>query len=592
MRCWLLLALFTSALSAAEHPLDKVYSRQVARVQRADDLRLFRRLSLQLRGTIPAPDETVAFLADKRKDKLKIYAADFLRSAEFAEYWGAWLGALFRERTKERDHVYGAFNAYLADALNRNKTYAQIVTEMLTATGNQKENPAASFYLRDMADPVQVAEYAGRLFYGQKVTCARCHNHPYDAAFTQKRYYAFAAFFAQTHAVGRIDFPVAEVGAVVPPQNIWDRFSAADRVLTQKLVQKWRKEHQQKLSAEEKKTVREKNKLEFMRLEYEPRFGVHMPADAGEGDALIEPVFLDGSAPKIKPGDDRRRALAAWLTSEKNPRFRRVLINRIWARLSGQKFFYPFDDWRADTKLTREPLLAHLDQQFLRQKTDIKALILHMVSSDAWARESAPSATADESKYFIPARLDSDQLFNALLTATRVSTVKNIGERGVQIGELRADFANLSGNKPPRVPVEKKREYAAACEVERPAPRNSFLAVFGAGDRTDIEDDEAAPTLEQVLVLLNGQVTRQLVRESAKDGSYFEKQYNETKGNRSVAEAAFLAVLNRPLADDEWQKIRDLTEPKYLKGKKKYSKDFTADLVWSLINSQEFIHVR
>lgn len=575
---------------AAEQPLDKVYSRHVAKVKRADDLRLFRRLSLQLRGNIPNPDETLAFIADKRKDKLRIYAAEFLRSPEFAEYWGNWLGAILRERTKERDHVYGAFNAYLADALNRNKSYTQIVTEMLTATGNQKENPASSFYLRDMADPVEVAEYAGRVFYGQKVTCARCHNHPYDASFTQKRYYAFAAFFAQTYAVNRVDFPPAEVGAVVPPQNTWDRFAPADRQLMQKLVQKWRKEYQQKLSADEKKALREKNKLEFARLEYDARFGVHMPADAGEGDALVDPVFLDGSLPKLKAGDDRRRALVAWLTADKNPRFRRVFINRIWSRLTGQKFVYPFDDWRADTKITGEPLLTHLDQEFLRQKTDIKGLILHIVSSDAWARESAPAATADESKYFIPARFDPDQLFNALLTATRVSSVKNISERS--LGELRADFANLKGGKVPRMPVEKNRDYAAACEIERPAPRNSFLAVFGAGDRTDIDDDDAAPTLEQVLVLLNGQLTRNLVRETAKEGSYYEKQYDESRGNRSVAEAAFLAVLNRPLEENEWKKISDLTEPKYLKGKKKYSKEFIADLVWSLINSQEFIHVR
>lgn len=588
--CLLVFLVFPALVAALEHPLDKIYNRSVARVKRADDLRLFRRLSLQLRGNIPSPAETVAFLADKRPNKLTIYAAEFLRSPEFAEYWGNWLGSVLRERTKERDHVYGAFNAYLADALNRNKSYTQIVSEMLTATGNQKENPAASFYLRDMADPVEVAEYAGRVFYGQKVTCARCHNHPYDAAFTQKRYHAFAAFFSQTYAVNRVDFPPAEVGSVVPPQNTWDRFSAEDRRLTQKLVQKWRKEYMQKLSPEQKKAHREKNKLEFARLEYDARFGLRMPEGAGEGDALVEPVFLDGSRPVLKPGDDRRKALVAWLTADKNPRFRRVFLNRVWSRLTGQRFFYPFDDWRADTRIAREPLLAHLDQEFLRQKTDIKALILHMVSSDAWARESAPEATADESRYFVPVRLDADQLFNSLLTATRISSVKNISERSVS--DLRADFTNLKGNKPPRAPVEKNRDYSAACEIERPAPRNSFLAVFGAGDRTDIEDDDAAPTLEQVLVLLNGQLTRNLVRETAKEGSYFEKQYDESRGNRSVAEAAFIAVLNRPLAEDEWQKISDLTEPKYLKGKRKYSKDFTADLVWSLINSQEFIHVR
>ena len=91
--------------------------------------------------------------------------------------------------------------------------------------------------------------------------------------------------------------------------------------------------------------------------------------------------------------------------------------------------------------------------------------------------------------------------------------------------------------------------------------------------------------------MLNGQLTRNLTREATQNNSYFEKMYSESKGNRSVAEAAFLAVLTRPLTDSEWNRIREATEPKFLKGSVKYSKEYAADFLWSLINSQEFIHV-
>jgi hypothetical protein len=575
----------------ATHPLDDIYRRSAPKVQRADDLRLFRRLSLQLRGTIPRPEETTAFMQDQRADKLKIYAAEFLRSREFAEYWGTWLGSLLREKTRERSQVYGAFDAYLKSSVHSNKPYTQLVREMLTATGDQNSNPATSFYLRDMADPLQVAEYVGRVFYGQKVTCARCHNHPYDAAFTQQRYYALAAFFSQSYALQRIDFPANELGTQVPPQNIWNRFSDSDQALVRKVVQKWRKEKRRNLSAAEKKALREKNKLAFLRLAYDERLGIRMPAEEnGKGD-LVAPVFLDGTLPDAKIRD-RRKIFADWLTSEKNSRFRKVFVARVWHRLTGQKFFFPFDDLRADTKIRNPELLAHLATQFSENDTRLKDLLLYIVTSDAWARTTANAANADDMEYFLPVRFDSDQLFNALLVATQIGSVKNINERALENANLlKAEYANLKGVGYPRLPREKNREYMAACEIERPAPRNSFLSVFGAGDRNDVEDDDSEPTLEQVLVMLNGQLTRNLTREATKKDSYFEKSYVESLGNRSLTAAAFLAVLTRPLTDSEWEKIRDATEPRFLKGQKKYSKEFAADLLWSLVNSQEFIHV-
>ena len=582
---------FLSTNLFAAHPLDAVYAQTAGKVERADELRLFRRLSLQLRGVIPRPVETVAFMRDQRKDKLKVYAAEFLRSREFAEYWGNWLGSLFREQTRERNQPYAAFDSYLKNSLNANKPYAQMVAEMLTASGEQNSNPATSFYLRDMADPVQVAEYVGRVFYGQKVTCARCHNHPYDAAFTQERYYALAAFFSQGYAIQRIDFPEKELGGKIPPQNIWDRFSDDDQKLVRAVVQRWRKEKISKLSPLEKNALREAGKLQFVRLEYDARLGLRMPPDGDKPRPLVEPVFLDGSKPNVV-GQDRRKVLADWLTADKNARFRRVFVSRVWHRLTGQKFYYPFDDLRSDTKIRNEPLLAHLEQQFFRDRTRLKEFILHIVTSEPWARKTADTESADDNLFFRPMRFDADQLFNSLLTATQISSVKNINERAISDArEVKAEYANLTGVATPRGPREKNRDFAAACEVERPAPRNSFLSVFGAGERTDIEDEETDPTLEQVLVLLNGQLTRNLTREATQNNSYFEKLYNESLGNRSVAEAAFLAVLTRPLTDAEWNRIREATEPKFLKGIKKYSKEYAADFLWSLINSQEFIHV-
>ena len=67
--------------------------------------------------------------------------------------------------------------------------------ELLTANGSTFANPPANYY-RIARDPQNLAETTAQLFFGIRMQCAKCHNHPFER-WTQDDYYSMAAFFAR-----------------------------------------------------------------------------------------------------------------------------------------------------------------------------------------------------------------------------------------------------------------------------------------------------------------------------------------------------------------------------------------------------------
>ena len=85
----------------------------------------------------------------------------------------------------------------LAARAHRQATPAstQIVRELITASGSTFANPPANYY-RVARDPQNLAETTAQLFFGIRMQCAKCHNHPFER-WTQDDYYSMAAFFAR-----------------------------------------------------------------------------------------------------------------------------------------------------------------------------------------------------------------------------------------------------------------------------------------------------------------------------------------------------------------------------------------------------------
>ncbi|MCB1164906.1 MAG: DUF1553 domain-containing protein [Leptospiraceae bacterium] len=583
--------------------LDSLYDKLAgASVEPASPGIVLRRMSLHLRGTIPSIQELENYQsaanADPNMARLN-FAVAFIRDPDFAHYWGTYFASLFREQTEGRGIKYGSYFQYLANSIHQNKPYDVLVTELLTASGSPDQNPAVNFIVREGGDPLQLAEYSGRLFYGKKLECARCHNHPFYSGYTRRDYYGLAAFFAQQYSTKNYDAKFKSItGLPYIPRNQLDGLPAPEKKKYENAWNQFYRDYWNKLSKEQKQAHQKGTDLTYEAVYSVPEMGLRFPISDNEpGGDLIKPVFPDGTEANIEPGADRRKILAAWFTDRKNDRFRKVLINRIWTRLMGWSFFTPMDDWNDKTEIRGEAILNHLDEVFVRQNYRIKDLILYIVSSRAYSR-SMPLANSSDAKsdirYFQAQRMDPDQLMNSLIKGSFAVTVSSINERRVALTLDRVDLSSvdLRGMGSLVGPKQQQRDFSNAAQVERPVRYNTFLAVFGAGPRVDIADDEATPTIEQVLTLLNGNLTNRLARDFAKKGSIIHQRFQADGQIKDAANTIFESLLSRKMSDPEWQKIESLTSTQLAGNKQdRFNQEAMQDLIWSIFNSQEFIHV-
>jgi len=88
-----------------------------------------------------------------------------------------------------------AFQKWVRGHVDKNTPIDVMVRELLTSNGSTYANPAANYY-RISRDPQNLAETTTQLFFGIRMQCAKCHNHPFER-WTQDDYYSMAAFFAR-----------------------------------------------------------------------------------------------------------------------------------------------------------------------------------------------------------------------------------------------------------------------------------------------------------------------------------------------------------------------------------------------------------
>jgi mono/diheme cytochrome c family protein len=196
----------------------------LAPVADADRLTLLRRVTFDLVGLPPAPQEIDDFLRDQSPGALERVIDRLLASPQFGERWGRhWLDvARYGESTgKERNVPYPyawRYRDYVFDSFNADKPYDEFIreqiagdllparsdaerNEQLTATGFLALGPKslnernAEQFLMDQAD--EQIDVATRAVMGLSVACARCHDHKFDPI-PQTDYYAVAGIFRST----------------------------------------------------------------------------------------------------------------------------------------------------------------------------------------------------------------------------------------------------------------------------------------------------------------------------------------------------------------------------------------------------------
>jgi hypothetical protein len=187
----------------------------------ANRVTLIRRLSLDLIGLPPTPEEVDAFLADKSERDYEQVVERMLASPHYGERWGRhWLDAARYADSdgfeKDKSRQVWFYRDWVINALNRDLPYDQFIIEQLAGDlmpGATQDQKVATGFLRNSMineeggiDPEQFRMEAmfdrmdaiGKSILGLTIQCAQCHNHKFDPL-AQAEYYRMFAFLNNAH---------------------------------------------------------------------------------------------------------------------------------------------------------------------------------------------------------------------------------------------------------------------------------------------------------------------------------------------------------------------------------------------------------
>ena len=105
--------------------------------------------------------------------------------------------------------------------------------------------------------------------------------------------------------------------------------------------------------------------------------------DGSPGDVMT-PKTLFGPEAVITPGEDRAVVLAQWMTSPENPRFTRVIVNRLWKKLFGAPLTEGFDDLRDNSVSTMPLVEERLVKLMIELKYDLRAFLAVLANTQAY----------------------------------------------------------------------------------------------------------------------------------------------------------------------------------------------------------------
>ena len=339
----------------------------------ADDV-FVRRVFLDVIGRLPAPADIEEYVDDPSADKKARLVDRLLSLPHYGDNWARyWRDAIVYRSTgaANRTNPFD-FETWLAERLNRNAGWNDIVAAILSARGLSTETPEGFFLAAHEAKPAELAGETARLFLGIQVSCAQCHDHPTDS-WKRDQFHALASFFGKSAVRVRRDLERGPRGPIV------------------EVAENLRRRDYRKPDLKD-------------------------PSKPGE---VVAPVFLTSQPlPENTSDAQRRGALATFLTSKRNPYFAKAFVNRVWAELVGYGFTNPVDDLGAEKPVAYPNLFEALAESFAASDYDIKRLMRSILLSRVYDRACRDLEDGyDEEILFrtvTPSRLTADQVYDAL----------------------------------------------------------------------------------------------------------------------------------------------------------------------------------
>ncbi|MDF1659190.1 MAG: DUF1549 and DUF1553 domain-containing protein [Verrucomicrobiales bacterium] len=484
---------------------------------RSSDGDFIRRAFLDTIGSLPKLAETRSFLADENPDKRTKIIDDLLQRPEFVDYWTyRWADVFLVNGQVLRPDAVKAYYQWIRSGVEKNLPWDDMARQVVTATGLSTEEGATNFYAVHQ-DPENMAENVSQAFLSLSINCAKCHDHPLEK-WTNDQYYAFANLFSRVRAKGW--------GG--DPRN-------GDGIRT---------------------------------VYVEPRGDLIQPRT---GKPQI-PAPLDGEPIDPEATEDRREALAAWLTDPENDYFSRSITNRVWAAFFGDGLVSPVDDLRASNPASNEPLLNALAAHLVKNEFNLKSLMRLILNSETYQRSGEVlSENLEDTKYhsrYYPRRLMAEVLYDAIIDVTGVPTV--FGNVVLRDGSTQKTEFYEAGTK--------------ALQLYDSAVQSYFLKTFGRNEREITCECERSnqPSMVQALHLSNGDT----LNEKLSDEKSIVASLIATGGSDSkMLEEAYLTTLTRMPTEDESARLVGL-----MKNSDAAEKQLILeDLFWALMTSREFL---
>ncbi|HEX4606991.1 MAG TPA: PSD1 and planctomycete cytochrome C domain-containing protein [Urbifossiella sp.] len=443
----------------------------------ADRRTLLRRVTYDLTGLPPTPDEIAAFLADPSDAAFARVVDRLLASPAYGERWARhWLDVVRYADSNGLDENTAFGNAwryrdYVVRALNADKPYDQFVLEQLagdllpatagplddrlTATGflvlgpKLLAEPDKAKMVMDIVD--EQIDVAGKAFLGLTVACARCHDHKFDPVPTRD-YYALAGIFKSTKTMATLA-TVAKaherpLGAKDTPEVALyrDRLVLAKKELQEleRTFGKTPEKDQEKRHAIHLKAEERRAEIKELEKTVPPAaFALAVQDEANPADVKVHVrgntqtlgevaprgflrVLAGGRPPAIAPKASGRLELARWVASADNPLTARVMVNRVWQHHLGEGIVRSPDNFGALGDRPSHPeLLDWLAVRFTKSGWSLKALHRLVLLSNTYQMASRPvsaaAATVDPDNrllsHFPRRRLEAEAIRDGMLAA-------------------------------------------------------------------------------------------------------------------------------------------------------------------------------
>ena len=469
----------------------KLKKLRIAPSEVCSDEVFLRRVTLDVIGLLPTPEEYNRFIGSKDPKKREKLVDELLGRKEFAELWVLKWAELLQIRSSNQVSYKAMLLYYnwLQDKIARNVPMDQTVQELLGASGGTFKSPATNYYQLE-TDTLKVSENVAQVFMGMRIQCAQCHNHPFDR-WTMNDYYGFASFFAQVGRKGTDD----------PREVIVFNSGGGD---------------------------------------------IRHPI----GGRVMKPKFLGGAEPDVA-GKDRRAVLAKWLASPQNPYFATNLANIVWGHFFGQGIIDPVDDVRISNPASNPELLAELGKKFTEYKYDFKKLVRDICTSRTYQLSTQPNKSNEgDTRNFARAPLRRIKAETFLDCISLVTETKNKfpglpqGARAVQIadGGISTYFLSTFGRA--------TRETVCSCEVKLEPTLSQSLHLLNGETTTQriaggnlvgkrLQEKKAPAEVIEELYL------RCLSRKpTAAEKAKLEKLVGVEKDKKKALEDVFWALLN------------------------------------------------